>query len=255
VWSERFDGSGALNLNVERQLPLLDELGRFAPELQEIPEEENESGFYWNNPTYCQTDAAVYYSMIRHFQPVSIVEVGAGYSTLIAASACLRNSHTVLEAIDPYPPPCLSTAVPGLAALTAEPVQKIPLDRFQALAENDILFIDSTHVCKIASDVNYLMFSVLPSLNKGVLIHLHDIFLPWNYPRSWVLEQNIFWNEQYLVLAFLMFNDQFEIVLANHYLGREHAASLLRAFPFLMDPQASADWTKRTPSSLWLRRK
>ena len=167
----------------------------------------------------------------------------------------MRNNHTVLEAIDPYPPRCVATPVPGLAGLTAEPVQKIPLDRFQALGENDILFIDSTHACKIASDVNYLMFSVLPSLNKGVLIHLHDIFLPWNYPRSWVFEQNIFWNEQYLVLAFLMFNDQFEIVLANHYLGREHAASLLRAFPFLRDPQPSAEWTKRTPSSLWLRRK
>src|SRR5205814_7509172 len=205
VWSERFDASGAWNLNVDRQLTLLDDLGRSAAELEAIPEEQDESGFYWNNPTYSQTDAAVYYSMIRHFQPASIVEVGAGYSTLIAASACLRNGHTALEAIDPYPPPFLATTVPGLAGLAAEPVQNVPLDRFQALVENDILFIDGTHVCKIASDVNYLMFSVLPCLKKGVLIHLHDIFLPWNYPRSWVLEHNIFWNEQYLLLAFLLF--------------------------------------------------
>jgi hypothetical protein len=98
------------------------------------------------------------------------------------------------------------------------------------------------------------MLTVLPALNKGVLIHLHDIFLPWNYPRSWALEQNIFWNEQYLHLAFLTFNDQFEILQANHYLAREHAGSLLRAFPFLNDPQASADWSKRTPGSLWLCR-
>ena len=149
----------------------------------------------------------------------------------------------------------MAAAVPGLTGLAAEPVQKIPPARFRALGENDILFIDSTHVCKIASDVNYLMFSVLPGLNKGVLIHLHDIFLPWNYPRSWVLEHNIFWNEQYLLLAFLLFNDRFEIVLANHYLSREHPDSLLRAFPFLKDHQASADWSTRTPSSIWLRKK
>ncbi len=255
AWSERFDESGAWNLNIERQLSLLDELGRFAPELEAIPDEQDESGFCWNNPTYSQTDAAVYYSMIRHFQPASIVEIGAGYSTLIAASACLHNGHTVLEAFDPYPPAFLAPVIPGLVGLATQPVQKVPLARFQALSENGILFIDGTHVCKIASDVNYLIFSVLPRLNKGVLIHIHDIFLPWNYPRSWVLEQNIFWNEQYLLLAFLMFNDQFEIVLANHYLGREQAGSLLRAFPFLQDPQASAGWTKRTPSSIWLRKR
>src|SRR2546426_59246 len=212
VWSARFDRAGVWTLNAQRQLSLLSELGRFAAELEAVPEESHESGFYWNNPPYCQTDAAVYYSMIRYFQPASIVEVGAGYSTLIAASACLRKGDTVLEAIDPYPPPFLATPVPGLTRLITEPVQKISPDRFQALRENDILFIDSTHVCKIASDVNYLMFSVLPGLKEGVLIHLHDIFLPWEYPRSWVRDYNIFWNEQYLLLAFLMFNDQFEIV-------------------------------------------
>ncbi len=84
--------------------------------------------------------------------------------------------------------------------------------------------------------MNDLILSVLPLLNRGVLITFMTFFLPWNYPCSWVMEQNIFWNEQYLLPAFLLFNDQFEIVLANHYLAREHAASLLRAFPFLKDP-------------------
>ena len=255
VWSQRFDGAGAWSLNPERQLALLDDLGRFASELEGIPEEAEEPAFHWNNPTYCQTDAAVYYSTIRTFQPALVLEIGAGYSTLIAASACVRNGATVLTAIDPYPATVLSAEIPGLTSLAATPVQEIPLATFQALGAGDILFIDSTHVCKIASDVNYLMFSVLPALNKGVLVHLHDIFLPWNYPRSWVMEQNIFWNEQYLLLAFLLFNDQFEIVLANHYLARQHAESLLRAFPFLTEPSASSEWTKHTPSSMWLRRK
>src|SRR5260370_9981764 len=144
VWSERFDGSGAWNLNVQRQLPLLDELGRFAPELEGIPEEEkDELGFYWNNPAYSQTDAAVYYSMIRHFQPASIIEVGAGYSTLIAASACLRNKHTVLEAIDPYPLPCVATAVPGLAGPAPQPGPKVPLAPLPARGENDMRLTDT----------------------------------------------------------------------------------------------------------------
>src|SRR5262249_49290386 len=133
--------------------------------------------------------------------------------------------------------------------------QNIPLASFQALGENDILFIDSTHVCKLASDVTYLILSVLPNLNKGVLIHFHDIFLPWNYPRSWVMEKNIFWNEQYLLLAFLLFNDQFEIVLANHCLYREHLNNLLTAFPFLDVLGPSGEWSTRTPSSMWLRKK
>ena len=255
VWSERLDRGGVWKMNERSQLAVLEELGRFAPELDAIPEENDDSGFYWNNPTYCQTDAAIYYSLIRHFRPALVIEVGAGFSTLIAASACARNGDTVLEAIDPFPPPTVTTALSGLTGLVTAPLQKIQLAPFQALGENDILFIDGTHVCKIASDVNDLILSVLPLLNRGVLIHLHDIFLPWNYPRSWVMAQNIFWNEQYLLLAFLLFNDQFEIVLANHYLAREHAASLLRAFPFLKEPAASADWSKRTPSSLWLRRK
>jgi Methyltransferase domain len=255
VWSERFDRGWNWKMNEPSQLALLAQLGRFAPELEAIPEEKDGSGFYWNNPAYCQIDATVYYSMIRHFVPALIIEVGAGYSTLIAASACKRNGDTVLEAIDPFPSPLVTAAPPGLTGLVTAPLQKIQLAPFQALGENDILFIDSTHVCKIASDVNDLILSVLPSLKKGVLIHFHDIFLPWNYPRSWLLHQNIFWNEQYLLLAFLLFNDQFEIVLANHFLGREHSASLLRAFSFLKDPGASADWSPRTPSSLWLRRK
>ena len=238
VWSHRFGRDGAWSLNEQGQLDLLEELSRFSPELEGIPMEEGAHAI-------CQTDAAVYYSMIRRFRPALIIEVGAGYSTLIASAACVRNGDTVLEAIDPYPPPHVTNSAPGLIGLVTEAVQKIPLATFQALGENDILFIDSSHICKIASDVNYLILSVLPSLNKGVLIHFHDVFLPWNYPRSWVLEKNLFWNEQYLLLAFLMFNDQFEILLASHYLGREHATSLLSAFPFLKDPGGCSVWLRR----------
>jgi predicted O-methyltransferase YrrM len=245
VWSQRFDRGGAWKLNEHSQLALIDELARFAPELEAIPEENDGAGFYWNNPAFCPTDAAVYYCLIRHFRPALILEAGAGYSTLIAASACARNGDTVLETIDPFPSPVVDTALPGLTGRVTAPLQAIQLAPFQALGENDILFIDSTHVCKIASDVNYLILSLLPSLNKGVLIHVHDIFLPWNYPRDWVLEKNIFWNEQYLLLAFLLFNDQFEVVLANHYLGREHSGSLLHAFPFLKDPGGCSIWLRR----------
>jgi hypothetical protein len=120
------------------------------------------------------------------------------------------------------------------------------LERF-ALDSCDKLFIDSSHTCETGSDVNRIFFDILPRLRAGVWIHFHDIFLPWDYPREWVIDQKIFWNEQYLLMAFLMFNEWFEVALANRYLLREHFEKLQQAFPFL------PTWDKG--ASFWIRRK
>lgn len=157
----------------------------------------------------------------------------------------MKNGHTELQAIDPYPLEILRQKVPGLNRLIEGPVQRVPVARFGELCQNDILFIDGSHVCRFGSDVNYLVFRVLPALQPGVIIHFHDIFLPWEFPRDWIVDRQLFWNEQYLLLAFLLFNDSFEVLLGTQYLGREMPGELLRVFPFLRVPGGASFWIRR----------
>jgi hypothetical protein len=124
-------------------------------------------------------------------------------------------------------------------------VQAMTYDHFRQLEANDILFIDSSHVSKMASDLNHLMFNVLPLLRPGVLIHLHDIFYPFEYPPSWIVEENRSWNEAYLVRAFLEFNNDFEVLFFNHF--------AFRKFPSLI-AQKTPLFSKNCGGSLWIRR-
>ena len=247
LFTRRFDDLPGWSLDGVSQLALLAELSRYRQELNGIPRERREQGeFYWDNPALGDVDAAIYYTMIRHFRPHRVLEVGAGYSTMIAAKACVANRDaTVLEAIEPYPMEALSRGFPGLRKLTVSPLQEVPLAEFETLGENDILFVDSSHVCKIGSDLHYLFFSILPRLRSGVLIHFHDIFLPLEYDRTWVVDRQHFWNEQYLLLAFLLFNREFEIVLSAMYLGLDHRERLAEAFPLLRSPGGGSIWIRR----------
>jgi hypothetical protein len=249
-WTERFDRTPGWDLGEQKQLELLEALAMFGSELEELrnaTEGTDLSAFDWSNPAFNQTDAALYYSMIRRFRPKQIIEVGAGHSTRIAAKACLRflPDKVALEAIEPYPPAHLSCGITGLSRLSAIPVQAVEISRFKSLEANDILFIDSSHVCRIGSDVNYLFGQVLPQLARGVIVHLHDIFLPWNLPADWVINKGIFWNEQYILLAWLHGNTDYEVLLASHFLGRVYDGHLRRAFRFLHSPGGSSFWIRR----------
>jgi hypothetical protein len=197
AWDVRFDGVPGWNLNEAAQLRLLPQLGQWASELNDIPEGPlNGDEFSWNNPAITASDAAIYYAFIRQFRPQRVIEVGSGYSTLLAARACVANGSTRLTCIEPYPMPAITKRRAGIAEVLSTRVQDAPLQRFEELSAGDILFIDSTHVCKIDSDVNYLLLQVVPRLAPGVIVHFHDIFLPWEYAASWVKEKKIFWNEQ-----------------------------------------------------------
>jgi hypothetical protein len=110
-------------------------------------------------------------------------------------------------------------------------VQEVELELFQQLGAGDVLFIDSSHVVKTGGDVNYLYLEVLPRLRPGVVVHVHDIFLPGEYRKDWVTEEFRFWTEQYLLQAFLAFNSEFEVLLCNSYLGRYHRPALQNVFP------------------------
>lgn len=230
AWRLRYDQVRTYDFGIDEQLELLKSFSRWRSELEDIPEEEKEpGGFYWKNPMFGPLDASFYYYMIREFKPSTIIEVGSGYSTMLAARAAIMNGNTNLVCVEPFPSEALKRGFPSLTRLLKEPVQDVDLSEFESLQDGDFLFIDSTHVSKIDSDVNHLVFQVLPRLQKGVFIHIHDVPLPFDAGRNKILFLKQFWNEHYLVQAFLMHNNDYKIILMNHLLGREHTEAVVKA--------------------------
>jgi hypothetical protein len=224
--------------------PLLAAIGPYCEEMRGVPETAEPHVFHWKNPALYWGDAVLYYSLIRHLKPRRIIEVGAGYTTLIARLAA-RKQTLRLEAIEPFPFEWLAAVTDEL---TATPVQNVPLDRFRSLAPGDFLFIDSTHISKTASDVNYLFLHVLPALAPGVVVHVHDIYLPYEYPRSWVVEKQIFYNEQYLLAAMLTGASQWEILIPYFWLATDAPEALTSAFPFVDPPGGGSFWMRKRPA-------
>jgi hypothetical protein len=155
-----------------------------------------------------------------------------------------------LTFIDPDPSTVRALLKPDdRAEIIAAPLQDVPLARFDDLEANDILFVDSTHVAKTGSDVNRILFDILPRLKPGVHIHFHDMFYPFEYPKEWVYEGRA-WNEDYFVRAFLEFNDAFEIVLFGTYLIRFHRDWFARHMPLCLENPGGALWMKRVGGSV-----
>ncbi|MGH7983770.1 MAG: class I SAM-dependent methyltransferase [Candidatus Udaeobacter sp.] len=202
--------------------------------------------FYFNNGLFDGTDALVAYCMIRHFQPRLIVEVGSGFSSLVAAEAIAKNKDSALICIEPFPLDFLRQGFRGLQSLIEKKVEDLGLEFFSQLDSGDILFIDSSHTVKIGGDVNYLFLEVLPRLKPGVIVHVHDIFLPFDYRRDWVMDELRFWTEQYLLQAFLSFNSEFEVLMANTYLAHRYMEELKTTF-------TNSPWWGG--GSFWMRRR
>ncbi|HEY9900087.1 MAG TPA: class I SAM-dependent methyltransferase [Pantanalinema sp.] len=244
-----------VNFNEATQLELLQRFrDDYRPEYATLPAAKTEipHQYYSNNPSFKAVDGEILYSMVRHFKPSRIFEIGSGNSTYLSAQALLKNRESAgtsceLVAFEPYPNEVLRAGFPGLGALVPKQVQEIPWEEFAKLGENDILFIDSSHVLKIGSDVQYELLELLPRLKPGVVIHLHDIFLPAEYPHEWVNKRHIFWTEQYILQAFLAFNDSFEVLWGGSYMHLRHSDKLKEAFP-VYDPE------KNWPGSFWIRK-
>ena len=177
------------------------------------------SRFYTRNPQFSWLDARALFVLLRHWRPARVVEVGSGYSSLLIADVKRRflGGGCQVTCIEPYPPDFLAPGVAGVAEVRQVLVQDAPLDVFTSLGPGDVLFIDSSHVAKTGSDVNFLVFEVLPRLRPGVRVHFHDVFLPLDYPWDWVVEENRSWNEQYVVRALLLFSDAFRVVFGSSY--------------------------------------
>jgi hypothetical protein len=208
--------------------------------------------FFLDNLGYESVDAELLYAMVRAGKPRRLIELGSGYTTLLIAAACRRNAEqgrpTEHVAYDPFPRPhILGDPVPAPTRFEAVGATEIPLDTFRALEAGDILFVDTTHTVKLGSDVNYVVLDVLPALAPGVIVHFHDVFLPWEYPRVWFEEMHYYWAEQYLLQAFLAFNDAFEVLLPAQALAREHPARLAAVVPSFASGVS--------PAALWMVRR
>jgi len=252
------------SLRDERKLPGIDlnEAGQlewlgqfdFADELAKIPEEPTAGRmYYYKNPNFAEGDAECLYSLIRLKKPKRIVEIGSGFSTMMARDAIGQNRSEDAAyncrhiCIEPYEMQWLDS-IDGLEVIRQK-VEEVDHSMFGQLESDDILFIDSSHVIRPQSDVLTECLEILPILKPGVLIHIHDIFTPYDYLDHWLVDEVKLWNEQYLLEAFLSCNPQFEIVLALNYLSHKHPAQLAEKFPMLGRKVEQAE-----PRSIWIRK-
>lgn len=236
-----------LDLNVVDQLALLSNF-TFQEELQKIPQEGKAPEYYYHNGSFQSGDAELYYSLIRHLKPERIIEVGSGFSTLVALKGIEKNSmvsgqKASITCIEPYEMPMLNSLP---IDLIRKRVEEVDLSIFAQLKENDMVFIDSSHIIRPGGDVQHVILTILPMLRKGVWIHFHDIFTPANYPMEWLRDEYRLWNEQYMLEAFLSMNKSFVIKCALNFLKNNHAASVASCFPIL------AKEPDRQPGSFWI---
>lgn len=243
------DGVAGIDLKAGDQLSLLGALGAYYGELPFRADRQEGLRYHFRNDYFSFTDGILLYSMIRHFRPKKIIEIGSGFSSALMLDTnelfCQREID--LRFIEPHPERLYSLMKKEderPASVMERDVQSIPLHFFESLNRGDFLFIDSSHVVKTGSDVNYILFEILPKLKPGVFVHFHDIFYPFEYPKNWVLEGRN-WNEDYFLRAFLMYNRQFEIRLFASYLHLFHGHAF-SALPLC---------TENAGSSLWLEKK
>ncbi|MFD1144005.1 class I SAM-dependent methyltransferase [Larkinella insperata] len=215
-------------------------------------DQQSDFRYYFENDLFSYGDAIILHSMLRHFRPRRIIEAGSGFSSavMLDTSELFLDNALTLTCIDPNPERLHSLLrredKKNLTVLETK-LQVVPLETFDTLAENDIFFVDSTHVAKTGSDVNYIFFEILPRLKSGVLIHFHDIFYPFEYPEEWVLGWKGFgWNESYMLRNFMMYNACFEIVFFNSFMHQHYGTWISENMPLC---------TYNPGGSIWLRKK
>jgi len=245
-----------IEINNQKQLEILKKF-KFQKELIEIPytNNGNKFKFAYSNLSFPSGDSEIYYSMLRLYKPKMIIEIGSGQSTLLALEAIKMNKienptyNCKLICIEPYEYNWLEEI--GVDVIRKR-VETLNTDFFSCLEKDDFLFIDSSHVIRPQGDVTFEILDILPKINKGVLVHFHDIFTPKDYIEEWVFAQRL-WNEQYLLEAFLSCNNEFEIVLASNHLFHTNKELLLDKCPVLKKDLITNPI--REVGSFWIRRK
>ena len=238
-----------VQLDEEEQLKILNTFVMYYKEMPFHPQQHKGFRYYYENPTYSYSDAILLHCMIRYLNPKRIIEVGSGFSSCMTldTNELYFDGSIKTTFIEPYPDLLMSLIKDeDKSKITVIPtrLQDVDLSQFETLQANDILFIDSTHVGKINSDVNRVFFDILPRLSSGVYVHFHDIFFPFEYPKDWVFEGRA-WNEAYLLRAFLQFNSAFRVVLMNTFMEHFHEPFFQEKMPLCL---------KNTGGSIWIRK-
>lgn len=240
IWAEDAESTlPGLDLAEDKQLALVRQIATLLTEPLPGPR------YTPQNRQYGSADGSIYRAMLNYLCPSHLIEVGSGFSTAIALDEIEhRLPEMSVTCIEPYPQRLLGLmkgSDHSRLTLLRKPVQDVPLDVYVQLTAGDLLFIDSTHVVKAGSDVNWLFLHVLPRLAPGVVVHVHDVFWPFEYPKAWLTEHRD-WTEDYLLHAFLIGNSSWEIMMFSSWLWRCHPD---------MVPTHLAD---QEPGSIWLRR-
>jgi 2-polyprenyl-3-methyl-5-hydroxy-6-metoxy-1,4-benzoquinol methylase len=212
------------------------------------PTAEFRYGF--ENPHYSYGDGLMLQAMLRRFRPRRLIEVGSGHSSACALDTIehFLDWGTQCTFVDPYPKLLKSLLKPddeNRIRIVAEQIQETSPEIITQLSEGDILFLDSTHVVKTGSDVCHELFEILPNLARGVIVHFHDIFYPFEYPDQWIFEENRSWNELYAMRAFLMYNTEFEILFFTDFFAQQCRNVIKNDLPMML---------RNTGASLWLRK-
>lgn len=238
-----------LDLNIKEQLEVLSRF-HFQDELSIFELTPCSGQFHYHNGSFESGDAEYLYSFVRLFRPKRVFEIGSGHSTLLVHAAIEANKSEEATyacqhvCIEPHPHPWLREL--GIE-LRSERVELLDLTLFERLENDDILFIDSSHIIRPQGDVLTLLLEVLPNLRPGVLVHIHDVFTPRDYRPDWILNDVRFWNEQYLLEALLTFTSAFRVIGAVNYLKHRYPVELSRYCPVI-----ASELNDREPGSFWI---
>ena len=238
-----------LDMREEDQLALIETLSQYYATMPFKDEKTEGLRFHFANDSFTDCDAIFLHCMIRHLRPRRIVEIGSGYSSCVTldTNELFCDGSIALTFIEPYPELLHKLLRPGDArrvTILPQRLQDVDASVFAGLAAGDILFVDSTHVSRIDSDVNRIVFEILPALAPGVHVHFHDMFWPFEYPRAWV-EAGRAWNELYLLRAFLEFNQRFRVRLMSSFLAHFHDVFVRRKMPLCMRNSGGNLWLER----------
>lgn len=246
----------SINLHENKQIQLLKSFSQFYKDLPFPDKKTKQFRYFFDNPFFSYGDGITLYSFLRYFKPKRVIEIGSGYTSalMLDTNDLFLNNEVEFTFNEPFPERLkrlVNENDKQKVLIEEKPVQEVELSVFSSLEENDILFIDSSHVAKINSDVLHIFFHILPCLKKGVIIHFHDILWPFEYPKIW-LEEGFAWNEAYFLRAFLHNNAAFEILYFNSYLALHHTNIIEEMMPKVLKVPSS----KITPgnTSLWLKK-
>ncbi len=243
-------GAEGIDLNEQAQIDFLADIKRTAAKLPFAEHKTEGLRFHYENNAFMHGDAIVYASMIEKYRPKRITEIGAGFSSALALDVCdrLEGYAPEIHFIDPYPQ--LAHDLVGenksdKRKITGAFIQDVDPSTFDVLEAGDFYFMDTTHVVKTGSDVLYHFEKVLPRLKSGVILHLHDIYFPFEYPPQWVFDTKFSWNELYYFRAFLVNNPDYEVIYYNSFMTHKHHEKTLDASPLFARNGGASFWFRK----------